>query len=181
MESDDTAAALRDAEQARDALAGDVRLPRGHDLALGAAVAALIATWGPGVALDDALARWALAGALVLFLVVALAELWLFSRVNGVRVGGYANKVVFGGTPVASWGLGMGFVASLVGAFEGWWWLVAVAALAGGAAYGWGARVWMRRYRQEPVKLAPGLTRLQWVLVALPVLWGVVILGVLSR
>ena len=124
MESDDTAAALRDAEQARDALAGDVRFPRGHDLALGAAVAALIATWGPGVALDDALARWALAGALVLFLVVALAELWLFSRLNGVRVGGFANKVVFGGTPVASWGLGVASSRRWSGrskAGGGWW------------------------------------------------------------
>ena len=89
MESDDTAAALRDAELARDELAGSVVFPRGHDLAIGAAVAVQIATSALGLYVDEPWARWALAGGLVLFGLVAALQLWRFVRLNGVRIRGF--------------------------------------------------------------------------------------------
>src|SRR5262245_7352976 len=87
MESSDAAAVLRDAEAARDAWAGSVVFPRLHDETIGAAVAVQIATTALGLAVDEAWAKLALAGGLVLFGVVAAIQLWRFARLNGVRVG----------------------------------------------------------------------------------------------
>ena len=40
----------------------------------------------------------------MLFGVVAAVQLWRFTRLNGVRVGGFAARVVFGSATTASFG-----------------------------------------------------------------------------
>ena len=154
MESGFEADALRDAEQARDDMAASVVFPRGHDEAIGAAVAVQIATTALGLAVDAAWARWALAGGVVLFGVVAGLQLWRFTRLNGVRVGGFASRVVFGTATTASFGVRRRRWSSPTlpppATSGGWsgsprWPGVVVYVLSG--------RRWLRAYRREPARL----------------------------
>ena len=153
MESGSDAEALRDAERARDSWAEDVVLPRGHDEAIGGAVAVQIATTAIGLSVDAAWARWALAGGVVLFGVVAGIQLSRFSRLNGVRVGGFATKVVFGAATTASFGYAVSLVAAYAAAARDLWWLAVLASLAGGLVYVLSGRRWLRAYRREPARL----------------------------
>jgi hypothetical protein len=166
MESDDTAAALRDAEQARDQLAGSVVFPPGHDLAIGAAVAVQIATSALGVYVDEPWARWALAGGVLLFGLVAALQLWRFVRLNGVRISGFASKVIFGSAITASFGYVVALVVAYAATAQGMWWLTALAALCGGVVYVLSGRRWLRAYRREPARLGAGESVL-WVALAL--------------
>ena len=180
MESDDTAAALRDAEQARDELAGSVVFPRGHDLAIGAAVAVQIATTALGLAVDEPWARWALAGGLVLFGLVAALQLWRFARLNGVRLRGFASKVVFGSATTASFGEVVALVVAYAAAARDLWWLTALAALGGGLVYVLSGRRWLRAYRQEPARVGAGESTL-WVALVVGLAVAGLVLLVLER
>lgn len=156
MESQDLPAdrtALHDAERARDDLARSVELPPGHDLAIGAAVAVQIATTALGLAVGEPWALWGLTGGLVLFGVVAAVQLWRFSRLNGVRVGGFAARVVFGTATTASFGEAVGLVVAYAAAARELWWLTGLAALGGGVVYVLSGRRWLRAYRNEPATL----------------------------
>ena len=166
MESDETASALRDAEAARDAWAESVVFPRYHDVAIGAAVAVQVATTALGLAVDAAWARWALAGGLLLFGVVAGVQLWRFTRLNGVRVGGFASRVVFGTATTASFGEAVSIVVAYAAAVRDLWWLVGVAAVAGGVVYVLSGRRWLRAYRREPARLGVAESAL-WLALAI--------------
>jgi hypothetical protein len=166
MESGSDAEALRDAERARDAWAEAVVLPRGHDLAIGGAVAVQVATTAIGLTVDAPWALWALAGGLVLFGVVAAIQLWRFTRLNGVRVGGFGSRVVFGTATTASLAEGVSLVGAYAAAVRDLWWLVALISVAGGVVYVLSGRRWLRAYRREPARIGAGESTL-WVALAL--------------
>ena len=176
MESENDGAALAAAEAARDRLAGEVQVPRWQDESIAAAVAVQIATTALVPAVDEAWARWALVGGVVLFGLVAWLALWRFSRLNGVRIGGFASRVVFGTTSTASFGYAVALVIAFVAALRDLWWLVAVAAIAGGLAYVLGGRRWLRAYRQQPARLGPGESALWLALLLALALAGLVLL-----
>ncbi len=180
MESGSDAEALRDAERARDEWAEAVVLPPGHDLAIGAAVAVQIATTAIGLFVDASWARWMLAGGVLLFGVVAAVQLWRFTRLNGVRVRGFAAKVVFGSAVTASFGYAVAAVVAYVAAAQGLWWLTGVAAVCGGVVYVLSGRRWLRAYRQEPARLGAGESAL-WIALAAALAVAGLVLLVLER
>ena len=179
MESGFEAEALRDAEQVRDDMARAVAFPRGHDAAIGAAVAVQIATTALVPFLDEGWVRWALlAGGVVLFGVVAGVQLWRFSRLNGVRVRGFASRVVGGTAVMASFGYAVSMVIAFAAAAQELWWLTGLAALAGGVVYVLSGRRWLRAYRQEPERLGRGESALWLALVVALAVAGLVLLVV---
>jgi hypothetical protein len=180
MESGYDAEALRDAERARDEWAQDVVLPPGHDVAIGAAVAIQIATAAIGLYVDATWAPWALAGGVVLFGLVAGLQLWRFTRLNGVRVRGFAAKVVFGSAMTASAGYAVAAVVAYVAAAQGLWWLTGVASVCGGVVYVLSGRRWLRAYRQEPARLGAGESTL-WIALAMALAVAGLVLLVLNR
>ena len=103
--------------------------PRGHDLAIGP-VAVQIATSALGRTLDEPGVSGAGRGVLLFGLVAAL-QLWRFVRLNGVRVGGFASKVVFGSPTTASFGYVVALVVAYAAAAQDLWWLTALAAVCG--------------------------------------------------
>jgi hypothetical protein len=79
-----------------------------------------------------------------------------FRRINGVRVDGLGSQIVLG-TGTTSTLVYLGALAAATwAAFESLWWLVAVAAVAGGAGYALGVRQWWNAYRHDPVAHASG-------------------------
>ena len=164
---EDAAAALIEAEASRTHLAGTLALPSFFYAAIGAAVALQIATaaFGGdllggqrlGVIADDR--GWALAillGGVALFVLVAAIQLVRFRQLNGVWLGGLASRVVLGTAPAASISYAFALGASIWGAFNGVRWLVAVCAVAGGAAYALSGRRWWRRYQGDPASHSRG-------------------------
>jgi hypothetical protein len=168
--------ALRDAELARDELAGSVVFPRGHDVAIGAAVAVQVATTAIGLAVDQPWARWALAGGVLLFGLVAALQLSRFARLNGVRVGGFASKVVFGSATTASFGYAVAMVVAYAAAARDLWWLTGLAALCAGVVYVLSGRRWLRAYREEPARLGAAESALWLALAAALATAGLVLL-----
>jgi len=180
MENGSDAEALRDAERARDAWAEAVVLPRGHDVAIGGAVAVQVATTAIGLSVDEPWALWALVGGLVLFGVVAAIQLWRFTRLNGVRVGGFASRVVFGTATTASLAEGVSLVGAYAAAVRDLWWLVALISVAGGVVYVLSGRRWLRAYRQEPARFGAGESTL-WVALAVGLAVAGLVFLVLQR
>ena len=188
---EDAAAALVEAEASRTRLAGALVLPSFFYAAIGAAVAVQIATAAFGIprsnvqgdhfADDRAWALAALAGGLALFVLVAAIQLTRFRQLNGVWLGGLASHVVFGNDAAASTSYVVAFGASLWSGFEGIWWLVALCAVAGGAAYALSGLRWWRKYQGDPASHSRGESAgLIAILGALAVA-GVVLLVVLGR
>ena len=177
------AAALAASDRARTAIARSVRLPRGHDLLIGAAVAVQIATAVIGIASADdvgasegAVLGWVAVG-VVVFLVAALVEVVRFRRINGVRLDGFTGRVVLGTDLWASLSEGGAVVVAYVAADSGLWWLALLVSCAGGAAYALCGRRWMRRYREVPERALRTESR---VLLGLYVAVTIVALGVLA-
>jgi hypothetical protein len=79
-------------------------------------------------------------------------QLAWFRAANGVWLGGLASRVVLGTGTTAS----LSYVAALWAAFEGRWWMVAVCAVVGGAAYALAGVRWLRAYRTQPALHARG-------------------------
>jgi hypothetical protein len=173
----DGAGALREAEASRAALAGAIGMPSGFSLSLGAAIAVQIATAAIGLG-DDR--PWVLVGGLALFAVVAAVQLVRFRAANGVWLGGFASRVVLGTGTAASLSYVAALSAALWAAFEGRWWIVAVCALAGGAAYALAGARWLRAYREQPVSHARGESAAALSLLALVAVAGLALL-VLER
>lgn len=173
-------AALDEAERARDELARDVVFPRGHDVAIGAAVAVQIVTTAIGLSVDAPWARWALVGGVLVFGLVAAAQLWRFARLNGVRVAGFASRVVFGAATTASLGYAVAAVVAYTAAAQDVWWLTVVAAAGGGLVYVLSGRRWLRAYRQEPARLGRGESAL-WLALAVALAVAGLVLLVLER
>lgn len=180
MESEGAAAALRDAERARAELASSVRFPAGHDIFIGAAVTVQIATTAVGLSVEESWARWALAGGVLLFGIVAGLQLWRFARLNGVRVGGFAGRVVFGTATTASFGYALAMVTAYAAGARDLWWLTSVAAVAGGIVYVLSGRRWLRAYRREPARLGAGESAL-WLALAVVLAVAGLVLLVLER
>ncbi|USQ80860.1 hypothetical protein [Ornithinimicrobium faecis] len=178
---DDAAAALLDAGTARDRLSHQLRLPSWFHTSIGLAVVVQTATVAVGVA-DQSSAGIGLALAgLVPFLLVAAVQLTRFRALNGVRVGGLASKVVFGGDATASTVYLLGMAAAIWAAFEESWWLVGLSACAGGVAYALSGVRWMRSYRGDPAAHGKGASVLLLVVLAVAVVAGAVLLLVGAR
>ena len=153
---DDPRAALAVANLARQRMAAGLRLPTGLHPVLAAAVAVQIGTAAYGVAAQTAAGlAVALAGGAV-FLGVAALALNQFRRINGVRVDGLTSQIVLGSGATSTLVYVSAFVAATWAAFESRWWLVAVAAVAGGAGYAFGVHRWWHAYRDDPVAHAGG-------------------------
>ena len=131
---EDAADALVEAEASRTHLAGTLALPSFFYAAIGAAVAVQIATSALSITDDRVWAPTRLGG-VALFVLVAAIQLIRFRQLNGVRLGGLASRVVLGTATAASISYAFAFGASAWAAFNRMWWLAAVCAVAGGAAY----------------------------------------------
>ena len=144
------------ADQARQRLAAGLRLPAGLFPALAAAVAVQVGTAAFGIAQQTAAGLAVLLAGLTVFLLVAALALHQFRRINGVRVDGLASQIILG-TGATSTLVYLGALAAATwAAFESLSWLVALAALVGGAGYALGVRQWWHAYRHDPVAHASG-------------------------
>jgi hypothetical protein len=174
-------AALVEAEASRTRLAVALVLPSFFYAAIGAAVAAQIATTAATIADDGG---WALAirlGGVALFVLVAAIQLVRFRQLNGVRLGGLASRVVFGTATAASIAYVLALGASAWAGFNRMWWLVAVCAIAGGAAYAVSGLRWWRRYQGDPASHSRGESAGLLVILGALAVAGIVLLAVLGR
>jgi len=153
---DDARSALSVADQSARRLTAGLRLPTGLYPALAGAVALQIGTAAYGIAEQSAAGLAVLLTGSAVFLLVAALELHRFRRVNGVRVDGLASRVVLATGPISTPAYLGALAVATWSAFASLWWLVAVAALAGGCGYALGVRQWWSAYRDEPVTHARG-------------------------
>ena len=120
-------------------------------------------------------------GGVALLVLVAAIQLVRFRQLNGVWLGGLTSRVVLGTAPAASISYVLAFGASAWAGFNRMWWLAAVCAVAGGAAYALSGLRWWRRYQGDPASHSRGESAgLIAILGALAVA-GVVLLVLLSR
>jgi hypothetical protein len=152
---EEAAAALVEAEASRTHLAGTLALPSFFYAAIGAAVAVQIATSAFSIT-DDRVGAPIRLGGVALFVLVAAIQLLRFRQLNGVRLGGLASRVVLGTATAASISYAFAFGASAWAAFNRMWWLAAVCAVAGGAAFALSGRRWWRRYQGDPASHSRG-------------------------
>jgi len=178
---DEAAAALAEAERSGARLAADLRLPRFFHQSLAIAIAVQIATSALGVAIDATWARIVLGVGVLVFVVVACALLVSFRRTNGASVGGLASRVVFGSGNLASTTYCLALGAAVWAAFAEAWWLVGVAALAGGVGYAVSGARWLRAYRADPAAHSRGESTAVLAAIAAFALAGLVLLVVVGR
>ncbi|MGH2941317.1 MAG: hypothetical protein ACRDLN_00880 [Solirubrobacteraceae bacterium] len=157
--ADEVSAALNDAEASRARLVDHIALPSWFFTSMAVAVTTQISTAALAVGGSEAWRLWTLAAGLAVFTMVAGVQLARFRRLNGVRLGGLASRVVLG-TGAVAWSsealaLGVAIWASL----DGLWWLMAVSSIAGGAAYALNGRLWLRAYRADPAAHARGASQ----------------------
>lgn len=146
----DPAADLADAEAARRRLAAGLRLPSGFYASLGVAVAVHIGSAVYGL-LDPTGERLvALVAGALFFVGVAAVQVVRFRRINGVQVDGLVSRAVLGTSTWSSLAEAGGLAGGFWAAHEGLPWLAAAAAVAGGAAYAFGAHRWWRGYQADP-------------------------------
>ncbi len=178
---DEAAAALLDADSARDQLSHWLRLPSWFHTSIGLAVVVQTATLAVGVA-DQSSAGIGLAVAgLVPFVLVAVVQLIRFRRLNGVWVSGLASRVVFGSDTAASTAHFLAMGAAIWAAFEERWWLVGLCAIAGGLGYALCGVRWMRSYRGDPAAHSRGESVLLLVALVVSLVAGVVLLLIGAR
>lgn len=146
----DASAALAAADDVRERLAGSLRLPAPLQAALAIALMAQLTTAAYGISAQTATGLGVVLAGAVTWLAVAVPALHRFRRVNGVRVDGLTSQVLLGpsGSSTVAYLAALG--AATWAAFESRWWLVAVAAVAGGVAYAFGSAQWWRTYRRDP-------------------------------
>ena len=147
---------LTDAESARTAWAQSVVVPGGTHAWLGGAVALQLATAAVGLGRGDRATPFLMVGGVLVVAVVALTQVARLRRLNGVRIDGYVNRVVFGTAARASLGYAVAMTVAYAAALRGWWSLVAVAAAGGGLAYAMSGRHWVASYRRDPERHARG-------------------------
>jgi hypothetical protein len=174
--AEDASRALQDAEAARDQLAAAVALPTLFFPSIAAAVAVQIFTTALGVAGQSTATFVTLGLGLLVFAVVAAVQLVRLRRLNGVRVGGIASRVVFGSASTASTVHVLAMAAAIGAAFVDAWWLVALFAVAGGIGYAVSGARWMRAYRDAPDRHSRAESGLLLAAIALPAVAGVVLL-----
>ena len=157
-------------------LASTLTLPRGFAPVLGGAIAVHVATAAVGIEQQTVAGLGLVALGLVVFAVAAAWLLARFRAVNGATVGGLTSRAVLGTSHTSSAVYAAAFAAATWAAFEAQWWLVAVCALAGGAAYAACALAWWRAYQRDPATHAHGESRLVLGLIAAAVVVGAVVL-----
>ena len=173
---DDPRAVLVAADQARERLAGGLRLPPGFHPALAAAVAVQVGAAAYGIASQAAAGLAVALAGVAVFLGVAALSLYRFRRINGVRVDGLASQIVLGTGATSTMVYVGAFGAATWAAFESRWWLVAVAAVAGGVGYAFGALRWWHAYRHDPAAHAGGASPRVLALLAVVACVGLVAL-----
>ena len=171
----EAAAALHDADESRDRIVGDLKLPPFFHTSIGVAIAAQIVTGAIGIAQQDSAGMTLVVIGLVVFYGVGAAQLVAFRRRNGVWLGGLMSRVVFGTATLASTVYAAAFGAATWAAFYDLWWIVAVSAVVGGGGYVVSGVRWMRTYRQDPVRHGRGESLLMLGLLA----FSIVALGLL--
>ena len=169
---------LAAADLARERLSSRLRLPAGLIPALALAITIQIGTAAVGIATQTAAGMAVLGAGLVVLLAVAAWALLRFRRINGVRVDGFASQIVLGTGAVATGAYVVGFVAATWAAFEEVWWLVGLAAVAGGVGYALGARQWWEAYRADPSSNSAGASPRVLALLAAAACVGLVVLVV---
>jgi hypothetical protein len=174
---DEAARALRGAEASRARLAEDVALPSWFATSLGAAIALQI--WTAAVGVGDG-SPWALVAGLAVVVVVGGVQLARFRAGNGVWLGGLAGQVVLGTGRLASSSYVVALGAAIWGAAEREWALVALASLAGGAAYAVGGTRWLATYRAAPEEHGRGTSAASLAILSLAAIAGLLLL-VLER
>src|SRR3954452_15977825 len=158
MNPEDHSSVLAVADQAQQRLAAGLRLPGGLYPALAAAVAIQVGAAAYGIANHAAAGlEVALAGGAV-FLGVAAFMLFRFRRMNGVRVDALTSQIVLGEGPTSTIAYVASFGAALWAANESIWWVVALAAVAGGVGYAFGIARWWRAYQHDPAAHAGGIS-----------------------
>ena len=117
---------------------------------------------------------------LAVFALIAGFALHRFRRINGARVDGLAGQILLGTGPLAT-GAYLGALALATwAAFESQWWLVAIAAVAGGVGYALGVRQWWHAYVDDPAGHARGASPRVLVALAVIACLGLVALLVLA-
>jgi hypothetical protein len=168
MESEDLALQQR--------LAGTFTLPREFAPVLGGGMAVHLATAAVGIERQTVAGLGLVAAGLVFFGLSAAWVLTRFRAVNGATVGGLTSRAVLGTSHTSSAVHVTSFAATTWAAFAEQWWLVALCALAGGAAYVACALVWWRSYQRDPAAHARGESRLVLGLLALAAVLAAVVL-----
>jgi hypothetical protein len=153
MESNEASAALDEAEASRAALAGRIATPPWFFTSMGAAIAVQIGTTAAGA---SDVTVWLLVAGVTVLAAVAGIQLARFRRLNGVWLGGFASRVVFGTGTVASVSYAAALGGAIWAAYGSRWGLVGLFSLAGGGAYALSGRRWLRTYRSEPADHARG-------------------------
>ena len=178
---EDASALLSLADQSGRRLTDGLRLPASLYPVLGAAVALQIGSAAYGIAQQTTAGMLIAVAGLVGLLVVATVALLRFRRLNGVRVDGLSSQLVLGAGATGSLVYLGAFAAATWAAFASLWWIVAVAAVIGGAGYAFGAHRWWEAYRQDPAAHASGAS--PRMLAALAVLGcvGLAVLVVVGR
>src|SRR3954468_10408290 len=106
--AEEASAALLDAEATRAALADHTATPSWFFVSMGVAIAAQVAAVAVGLGDKDALdagevaAPWLVAAGVAVCAAGAGVQLTRFRQLNGVRVGGFASRVVLGTATGAS-------------------------------------------------------------------------------
>jgi hypothetical protein len=160
--AEEASASLLDAEVTRAILADHIATPSWFFVSIGVAIAAQIATVAVGLGNKHGLdagevgTPWLVAVGVALFAAVAAVQLARFRRLNGVRLGGLASRVVLGSATAASVSYSLALGAAIWAAYDERWWLVSLWSLVGGAAYALSGRRWMRTYRGDPAAHARG-------------------------
>jgi hypothetical protein len=147
---DEASLALAGALGARRRLTDSLVLPSYFFSSLGIVIAAQIATSAVGLTSQDLWGWFVVIAGWTALAVVAGLQLARFRRLNGVRVGGLAHRVVLGTSHAAAVSYGAALAAGIWSALEGATWLVLCSSMAGGAAYAWSGRRWWQAYRGDP-------------------------------
>jgi hypothetical protein len=155
---DDLGSVLAVADEARQRLAAGLRLPAGLYPALAVAVAIQVGTAAYGIANHAAAGLAVALVGVAIFLGVAAFMLYRFRRINGVRVDALTSQIVLGEGPTSTIAYVGSFGAALWAANESRWWVVAVAAVAGGVGYALGIARWWHSYRHDPAAHAGGIS-----------------------
>jgi hypothetical protein len=171
--SHEAAAALRQAEISRATLAHAIVSPPSLFVSLGAAVAVQIAAAALGLGTGEV---WIVVAGAALLVVVAGGHVFRFAAVNGVWLGGFVGRVVLGTGTGASLAYAVPLAVAIWSGYGARSWLVAVCAVAGGAAYAFCGWRWMRDYRDRPEHLGRGESTLWLVGLDLAAIGGLVAL-----
>ncbi|MDX6372813.1 MAG: hypothetical protein QOD98_1801 [Nocardioidaceae bacterium] len=172
----DPASDLDAAEAARRRLTGTLRLPSWFHTALGAAVAVQVATTAYGIAEQSGAGLLVVAAGFLVFLAVAVVLLARFRTLNGVWVERLASRAVLGMSNRSSLVHLAAVGGAIWAAFEGQPWLVALAAVLGGAGYAASSRLWWQEYMGDPAGHARAESRVMVALVAVSGLSALVVL-----